>query len=88
MATVEERLAVLETENKRQSEDVQQILSEIKAVTEFIYDIKPRVEHLEGKNLPARLTQVETRQKIHAGIAIFVAALAASKEWISELIFS
>lgn len=87
MATVEERIAVVEALNTKQSEDIKEILSEIKNVTAFIYDIGPRVKAMEKECLPTRLTKVETRQKVYTGVALAVAGLAASKEWLGKVIF-
>jgi hypothetical protein len=85
--STEERLAVLETENIRQTKDIEEILNEVKAIAAFIYESKGKLEGVVNADLPTRVGKIETRQKIYASIAIIIAGLAATKDWLSNLLF-
>lgn len=85
--STEERLAVLETQNNRQTKDIEEILNEVKSIAAFIYESKGKLEAVVVADLPTRVGKIETRQKIYASIAIIIAGLAASKDWLSNLLF-
>jgi hypothetical protein len=60
-AEVHERLAILETETKNQSRDIEKVLEGIKEIAEGMGDFK--IAHAE------RLAKVETKLKVYAGTA-------------------
>lgn len=82
--TTGERLAVLETENKRQSDDTEKILREIKNISAFIYEYGPKIDILEEEHLNDRLTKVETRQKIYISIAASLFTLCAGAALLGQ----
>lgn len=86
---VHTRLAVLEDRNARQSKDIKEILGVVKATSEKIIECTVKVEALDKLDLPTRLTKVETRQKIYAGLAgaglTFVGGLVVVKDYIISL---
>ena len=88
-STVGERLAVLESEHENQSEDIREILKEVKRTGALLVEVKTKVDALSDDNLDHRLTKVETRQKVYGSIAAaamtFVAGLSLFKESIVKL---
>lgn len=70
--SVNERLAVLETQNERQHADIKEILDEIKNVSAFIYECKPKLDALTDADLDNRITKVETRQKVYISIGTVI----------------
>lgn len=85
--STDERLAVLETENCQQTKDIDKILKEVQNIANFIYESKGKLEGVVNADLPNRVGKIETRQKIYASIAIIIAGLAATKDWLSNLFF-
>jgi hypothetical protein len=88
--SVEERLAVIETQNETQSTDIEKILNEVIGISAFINAYKGKVDTLVDDKLNERLVKVETRQKIYISIGAFVlvtiASAAAFKDWLAKLI--
>jgi len=82
------RLAVLESKSSRQREDVKEILSEIKNISAFIYEIKPRLERVEEARAGHRLTKIEARNRHIAYALGAVLSVAAFKDWIYKFVIS
>ena len=66
--SVEERLAILETQNIAQSKDIGEVLDEVKNISAFILEYKGTVDILADACLPTRVTKIETREKVYVSI--------------------
>lgn len=83
-----ERLAVLETQNKRQHDDVKEILNEVKNISAFIMEAKPKLDALVDAELDVRLAKVETRQTVYISVVGFLVTSLGLAAILKEKILS
>lgn len=80
------RLAVLEARTKRHREDTKEILHEVKVISAFINEMRPRVDCIEHASPEVRLTKLEANQR-HVGIIVGILfSIAAFKDYIWEIL--
>jgi hypothetical protein len=83
---LEPRLAVLEDRISNNRDDTKEILSEIKNISAFIYEVKPRLEKLEVADSHTRLTKIETRNKIITYLVGVALSIATFKDAVVEMV--